>query len=73
MSELEIPTAPGPEPMRGLGIAGNAALWIRDPIAYATRLFARYGELAMIVRGPLRIAHPGPTPLIPWLAHARGA
>ncbi len=73
MSELEIPTAPGPDPMRGLGIAGNAALWIRDPIAYATRLFARYGKLAMIVRGPLRIAHPGPTPLIPSLSHARGA
>jgi cytochrome P450 len=73
VSELEIPTAPGPEPMRGIGIAGNAALWIRDPIAYATRLFSRYGKLAMIVRGPLRIAHPGPTPLIPWLEHARGA
>jgi len=59
--------------MWGLGVRGNALRWIHDPIGYAGRLFARYGNVAAVVRAPLRIVSPGPTPLIPALAHARGA
>jgi cytochrome P450 len=59
--------------MWGLGVRGNALRWMRDPIGYAGRLFERYGKVAMIVRGPLRIVHPGPTPVIPALAGTRGA
>jgi len=70
---VELPTAPGPRPMFGLGVRGNALVWMRDPIGYAGRLFARYGNVASLVRGPLRIVHPGPTPHVPSLRHARGA
>ncbi len=73
MSRIPIPSAPGPGPMWGLGVRGNALRWIRDPIGYAGRLFARYGNVASIVRGPLRIVNPGPTPAIPLLEAARGA
>lgn len=55
------------------GIRGNAIRWMLDPIGNAGRLFARYGKVASIVRGPLRIVNPGPTPAIPTLQHARGA
>jgi cytochrome P450 len=34
---------------------------------------ARYGAVASLVRGPLRIVNPGPTSLIPGLQKARGA
>jgi len=44
-----------------------------DPIGYSGRLFRRYGNVASIVRGPLRIVNPGPTPAIPSLEAARGA
>lgn len=71
--DVPIPTAPGPAPMRGFGIRGNAIMWMRDPIGYAGRLFSRYGDIAMIVRGPLRMVQPGPTPVVPALQHARGA
>jgi cytochrome P450 len=73
MTDIAIPTAPGPRPMWGVGVRGNVILWMRDPIGYAGRLFARYGNVASIVRGPLRIVSPGPSPHIPSLAHARGA
>ena len=73
MNELEIPSAPGPAPMWGIGMIGNAIRWMRDPIGYAGRLFERYGNVASIVRAPLRVVNPGPTPLIPQLANARGA
>jgi cytochrome P450 len=70
---VPIPSAPGPRPMPGVGIRGNAIRWMFDPIGYAGRLFARYGNVASIVRGPLRIVNPGPTPAIPSLEAARGA
>ncbi len=73
LKALPIPSAPGPAPMRGVGILGNIVIWMRDPIAYAGRLFERYGDVASVVRGPLRIVNPGPSPSIPTLAHARGA
>jgi cytochrome P450 len=56
-----------------VGVRGNAIRWMRDPIGSAGRLFARYGNVASLVRGPLRIVNPGPTPAIPTLEHARGA
>lgn len=73
MSDLEISTAPGPAPMWGVGPTGNVLSWMRDPIGYAGRLFAKYGSVASVVRAPLRLVNPGPTPLIPDLATARGA
>ncbi len=59
--------------MWGLGVRGNAIWWMRDPIAYATRLFARYGNVASLVRGPLRFVNPGPTSTLPAFQNARGA
>lgn len=59
--------------MRIFGVRGNAVRWMRDPIGNAGRLFARYGNVASLVRGPLRIVNPGPTPNIPVLQHAKGA
>ena len=60
MSAPRIPSAPGPTPMRGLGAIGNM-LWFRDdPIAYAGRVFAEYGDVAMIVRAPTHVVNPGP-------------
>jgi cytochrome P450 len=59
--------------MWGLGMRGNAIQWMRDPIGYAGRLFARYGNVASIVRGPLRIVNPGPSLALPAFANARGA
>ena len=73
MNEVRIPSAPGPKPMWGLGVTGNAVLWMRDPIGIAGKLFARYGDVAMIVRGPLRMVHPGPSMSIPSLGSADGA
>jgi cytochrome P450 len=46
---------------------------MRDPIGQAGRLFARYGDVASLVRAPVRIVNPGPTPMIPALRHATGA
>jgi len=59
--------------MWGVGVRGNAIQWMRDPIGYAGRLFERYGNVAAIVRGPLRVVNPGPNPRIPALGDARGA
>jgi cytochrome P450 len=73
MTELEISSAPGPEPMWGVGASGNLIRWIRNPIGYAGRLFERYGKVASIVRAPIRVVNPGPTSLIPHLEKARGA
>lgn len=55
------------------GAKGSAVRFMRDPIANAGKLFATYGNVASIVRAPLRIVNPGPTPAIPWLAAARGS
>ena len=70
---VPIPSAPGPAPMWGIGVAGNIFRYIRDPIRYLDRLFARYGNVASIVRGPTRIAHPGPGWAKGTLATAKGA
>lgn len=70
---VPLPSAPGPRPMPLFGVRGNAIRWMLDPIGNAGRLFARYGNVASLVRGPLRIVNPGPTAAIPTLEHARGA
>jgi cytochrome P450 len=59
--------------MWAVGVRGNAIRWMLDPIGYTGRLFERYGNVAAVVRGPLHVVNPGPTPAIPMLAHARGA
>ncbi len=70
---IPIPSAPGPAPYPLVGPLGNVIRWMRDPIGSAGRLFARYGDVAMLVRAPVRIVNPGPTPMIPSLQHAKGA
>jgi cytochrome P450 len=47
--------------------------YVRDPIANATRLFARYGNVACIVRAPIQMANPGPGWAKGPLGTARGA
>ncbi|MEO7093839.1 MAG: hypothetical protein ABI175_11355, partial [Polyangiales bacterium] len=68
-----IPSAPGPEPMPLVGALGNLVQYVRDPIAAAGRLFARYGNVASIVRAPVRMANPGPGRGTGKLAKATGA
>jgi cytochrome P450 len=74
-ASIPIPSAPGPDPMWGIGATGNVVHYIRDPIGGAGRLFARYGKVASVVRAPVRMVNPGPGP--GWgtgpLATARGA
>ncbi len=59
--------------MRGVGATGNIFRYVRDPIAYVGKLFARYGNVASIVRAPARIVHPGPGWAIGTLGTATGA
>jgi cytochrome P450 len=42
---------PGPPPTRWAGALGNVFHFVRDPIAYADRLFAEHGRMACIARG----------------------
>lgn len=49
---------PGPDPIPGLGAIPRLLQYGRDPIGTATRLFARYGPLASIVRAPINIMTP---------------
>lgn len=70
---IRIPSAPGPSPLPVFGVTARALGWIQDPIGTAGKLFARYGNVASIVRGPLRIASPGPIAAIPWLQRTNGA
>ena len=42
---------PGPRPVPLLGWRGNLLPFVRDPIAYATRLFERFGDLAALGYG----------------------
>jgi cytochrome P450 len=69
---VPLPSAPGPSPMRGFGPSGNMFRFVRDPIAYAGRVFERYGRVAQIVRAPVHIANPGPGWGTGALATARG-
>jgi cytochrome P450 len=46
--------------MPGLGARANLIAYARDPIATAGRIFARYGNVASLVRAPVRIVNPGP-------------
>jgi cytochrome P450 len=69
----QIPSAPGPAPMWGLGASGNVLRFVRDPIGYSGELFSRYGDLASIVRAPVRITNPGPGWATGTLATATGA
>jgi cytochrome P450 len=57
---VPISSAPGPAPMPVLGATGNVLRYLRNPIARAGELFARYGRVASLVRAPTRIANPGP-------------
>ena len=52
-------TVPGPEPSLALGVLPHVIRWVLDPIAGATRLFERYGPVAQLVRGRVRLVHPG--------------
>jgi cytochrome P450 len=54
----KLHTVPGPLPMRGLGTLPRLIAFGRDPIGTAGRLFARYGPIASIVRGPARMVCP---------------
>jgi cytochrome P450 len=69
---VPIPSAPGPEPMVGLGARGNVLRYLRDPLRNAGRLFARYGNVVSLVRAPARIVNPGPGWGTGALATARG-
>lgn len=73
METVALPSAPGPSPMPFFGVHGDAFRWMANPIARTGALFARYGNVVSLVRGPLRIVNPGPTPAIPSLASAKGA
>lgn len=55
-----IPSAPGPAPVRGLGARANLIAYMRNPLANAGRIFARYGNVASLVRAPVHVASPGP-------------
>jgi cytochrome P450 len=70
---IPLPSAPGPEPMWGLGGTGTVLRFVRDPIGGAGRLFRRYGNVASIVRAPVRMVNPGPGWGTGTLATARGA
>jgi cytochrome P450 len=59
--------------MWGVGAFGNALAYARNPLAYVSRLFSRYGNVASLVRAPIRIANPGPGSRTGPLATARGA
>jgi cytochrome P450 len=70
---VAIPSAPGPSPTWGIGALGNVLQYARDPLGYVSRLFARYGDVASLVRAPVRFAHPGPGWGTGPLATATGA
>jgi cytochrome P450 len=59
--------------MWGLGATGTLLRFMRDPIAGAGRLFARYGRVASVVRAPIRLVNPGPGWGTGALATATGA
>jgi cytochrome P450 len=54
-----LPSVPGPDPLPGLGGLPRLLAFSRDPIGGASRLFARYGPMAQIVRARARIMSPG--------------
>src|SRR5579864_5713650 len=57
---VPLPSAPGPRPVPGLGARANLIAYARDPIGTAGRIFARYGNVASLVRSPINIVNPGP-------------
>jgi cytochrome P450 len=59
--------------MMGVGATGNMLAYARDPISAAGRLFAQYGDVAQIVRAPVRVVNPGPGWAKGTLADANGA
>jgi cytochrome P450 len=59
--------------MPGLGARGNLIAYARDPLSAAGRIFARYGNVASLVRAPVRIVNPGPGWARGTLATATGA
>ncbi len=72
-SAIPISSAPGPSPMWGVGARGNILRYLRDPLVNAGRIFARYGNVASIVRAPVHIVNPGPGWGTGTLATATGA
>jgi cytochrome P450 len=68
-----MPSTPGPAPMWGVGARGNLLQFAQSPIAYAGRVFARYGKLASLVRAPVHLVNPGPGWGTGALATATGA
>ncbi len=58
--DAPISSAPGPSPIRGLGAAANLIVYMRNPVKNAGRIFARYGNIASLVRAPIHVASPGP-------------
>lgn len=55
MTELAL-AIPGPAPLPILGGAGRLLSFVIDPLRYAGELFARYGQIAVLVRGrPTRV------------------
>ena len=58
--QVPLPSAPGPRPVPGLGARANLIAYARDPIGTAGRIFARYGNVASLVRSPINIVNPGP-------------
>jgi cytochrome P450 len=59
--------------MWGLGARGNLLQFAQDPITIAGRIFARYGNLASLVRAPVHVVNPGPGWGTGALATATGA
>src|SRR5258708_5797863 len=70
---IPIPSAPGPSPMWGFGARGNLLAYVRDPLMTSGRIFARYGNVASVVRAPISIVNPGPGWGTGALATANGA
>jgi cytochrome P450 len=70
---IPISSAPGPEPGILFGGREKIMRYARNPVAYATKLFEKYGPVASVVRAPIRIVHPGKGWGIGKLAESPGA
>lgn len=54
---IPIPSAPGPKPAPVVGGLPRLIQYATNPIAYANRLFEKYGPIASIVRAPVHIVN----------------
>ncbi|WP_146650887.1 cytochrome P450 [Labilithrix luteola] len=58
LPSARLPSAPGPEPIPGVGTVFHLIRYGRDPIGVTDRLFREYGPIVSLVRGPVRIFSP---------------